>query len=123
MPAGALERISRKSIIGSLFVFGIVCSLPVFGQEPQRAQARQNTAPRQGGTEGARASSAPPFIKVEWVQPSDQKGQVPVVQANIGDPNIGLKQYGPAAKQLLTSSSRRWSPRLWRASRYHSRSR
>ena len=103
MVAGMLDRVSLKSIVGSLFALGLVCSVPVFGQEPQRGQARQNTAPRQGGTESARASSAPPIMKIGWVQPPDQRGQVPVVQENIADRNIELKQYGPAAKQLLTS--------------------
>ena len=100
-----LDRVSLKSIVGFLLVLGIVCSLPVFGQEPQRGQGRQGVALRQGGTESARASSAAPFMKIEWVQPPDQKGQVPVVQANIADPNIELKQYGPVAKQLLTSGT------------------
>ena len=103
----ALVRCAQTAFLprrssGFLFVLGIMCSLPLFGQEPARAGER---TPRQGGTEGARASSAPPFMKVEWVQPPDQKGQVPVVQANIADPNLELKQYGPAAKQLLTSGT------------------
>ncbi len=38
MPAGMLNRVFPKAIVGFLFVLGILCSLPVFGQ----AQARQN---------------------------------------------------------------------------------
>jgi hypothetical protein len=83
-------------LLGALLVIGAAYSSPAFGQGAQ---------PRQGGTESARASSAPPVMRIEWVRPPDQKGQVPVIQANIADPNIELKQYGPAAEKLLTSGT------------------
>jgi hypothetical protein len=44
-------------------------------------------------------------MKVEWVRPPSQTGQTAVVQENIADTNIELKQYGPAAKKLLTSGN------------------
>jgi hypothetical protein len=42
---------------------------------------------------------------VEWVRPASQSAQVPVVQENIADPNVELKEYGAAAKQFLTSGT------------------
>ena len=93
MPDRKLDRV-YKSIVGIL-VLGIVSSASLF------AQAGKQPVP----TEGPRASAAPPILKVEWVRPEDQKGQVPVVQSNIADQNVELKQYGPGAKELLTSGT------------------
>lgn len=94
-----LHRVSLRSIAGLLLAMGMVCGGLVFAQQRGAEQARQ------GGGEGARASSAPPVFKVEWVKPANQTGQVPVVQENISDPNLQLKEYGPAAKELLTSGT------------------
>jgi hypothetical protein len=57
-----------------------------------------------GGAGGARASAATAIFKVEWVRPPSQTGQTAVVQENIVDPNVEMKQYG-AGKQLLTSGN------------------
>jgi hypothetical protein len=106
-----LSRVSIRNILGFLLVLGVVCSALVFGQQPaaeqgagaQRGQGRQ--AAVGGGGEAARTSAAPPVFKVEWVPAPGQKGQVPIVQENVADPNLELKQYGPAAKQMLTSGT------------------
>src|SRR5260370_24259796 len=92
------SRVSLRSISGVLLAMGMVCSGLLLAQQRGAAQA-------QGGGEGARASSAPPVMRIEWVRPSTQTAQVPVVQENIADPNIQLKEYGPAAKELLTSGT------------------
>ena len=92
-------RVSLRSILGILLAMGMVCSGSLFAQQRGAAQAPQ------GGAEGPRASSAPPVLRVEWVRPASQTAQVPVVQENIGDPNVQLKEYGPAAKELLTSGT------------------
>jgi hypothetical protein len=97
-----LNRVSLRSIRfvgGLLLAMGMVCSGLLFAQQRGAAQAQQ------GGGEAARASSAPPVFKVEWVRPASQTAQVPVVQENIADPNLQLKEYGPAAKELLTSGT------------------
>jgi hypothetical protein len=97
-----LNRVSLRSIRragGLLLAMGMVCSGLLFAQQRGAAQAPQ------GGGEAARASSAPPIFKVEWVRPASQTAQVPVVQENIADPNLQLKEYGPAAKELLTSGT------------------
>lgn len=78
-------------------MLGIFCGTLLF---VQGARA-QGAAP----AEGPRASAAPPILTVEWVRPPSQKGPVPVVQENIADPNIELKQYGPGAKELITSGT------------------
>ena len=96
-----LDSISRKVILGLLLALGLICGRTLFAQQNERAQGR---AP-QAAAEGPRASNAPPVIKVEWVRPPSQTAQVPVVQENIADSNIELKEYGPAAKELLTSGT------------------
>src|SRR5580700_5936605 len=93
------NRVFLRPILGFLVTVGMVCSGSLFAQQRGAAQAPQ------GGAEGPRASSAPAVLKVEWVRPSSQTAQVPVVQENIADPNIQLKEYGPGAKELLTSGT------------------
>lgn len=95
--------ISVRATIGLAVVFTVACSALVLAQQP--AQGRGAGGQRQGGTGAARASAAPPFFKVDWVRPPSQTGQVPVVQENVADPNVEIKWYGPAAKQLLTSGT------------------
>jgi hypothetical protein len=93
------NRVFLRLILGFLVTVGMVCSGSLFAQQRGAAQAPQ------GGAEGPRASSAPAVLKVEWVRPSSQTAQVPVVQENIADPNVQLKEYGPGAKELLTSGT------------------
>jgi len=107
------RSVSIKSTMGSLIALGVICSALFFGNQPTAAQGQGGGGQRggggaaAGGGEAARASAAPPVFTVQWVQPQIQvgKGQVPVIQENIADPNLELKQYGPAAKQLLTSGT------------------
>src|SRR5437879_5127420 len=94
-----LHRVSLRSMAGLVLAMGMVCGGWLWAQQRGTAQAQQ------GGGEGPRASSAPPVFKVEWVRPASQTAQVPVVQENIADPNLQLKEYGPAAKELLTSGT------------------
>src|ERR1700726_4296613 len=105
----------------AVVVLGVAGSAFMFAQQPtQRApqdQAQQGQGQARGGQRpgggqaagggqgAARAGVLPLFFKVEWVRPPSQNAQVPVVQENIVDPNVQLKQYGPAAKQLLTSGT------------------
>jgi hypothetical protein len=71
--------------------------------------AAQQAAPAQGrgggGTGAARASAAPLFLDVNWVRPSSQTGQTKVVQENIGNRDLELKQYGLHESCLLTSGT------------------
>jgi hypothetical protein len=107
------ERTWIKSPVGFLGIFGIICGLLIFAQSassrfaPQGAQreGQGRREGRQGGTGAPTVSIAPLFFKVEWVRPPSQTYQVPVVQGNIADTNLELKQYGPAAKKLLTSGA------------------
>jgi hypothetical protein len=105
-----MRCVSIRSIVGFLMVSGIFCSL--FARQPAHAQAQgsggqrgQGQAATGGGGEAPRTSAAPPVFKVEWVPAPGRTGQVPVVPENVADPNLELKQYGPAAKQLLTSGT------------------
>jgi hypothetical protein len=85
-------------IVGVLAVFGIICSAPAHGQGRQGGGGG-------GGTGASRASTAPLFLDVNWVRPSSQTGQTKVVQDNIGDPNLELRQYGTHESCLLTSGN------------------
>ena len=54
----------------------------------------------------AQQASAPPMIfDVNFVRPASQTGQTKVVQDNIGDRNLELKQYGLHESCLLTSGT------------------
>lgn len=55
-----------------------------------------------------RVTVAPLFFKVEWVRPanqSDTKVRYTPVQENMSDPNVEMKYYGAAAKQILTTGT------------------
>jgi hypothetical protein len=97
-----LRCASIRSTVGFPVELAIICGVLLFVQQPTQGQGRG--ARGQEGA-GARVSAAPPFFKVDWVRPASQTGQVPVVQENVADPNVELKWYGPAAKQLLTSGT------------------
>ena len=84
---------------GATIAFAVTCGVLVLAQEPGRAPRAA------GGTGAARASTAAPVFKVEWIQPQGQGGQVPIVQGNVADPNVEVHWYGEAAKHLLTSGT------------------
>lgn len=91
-----------ESTVGFLVILGMVCAMSA--QEPAPAQGRQGgPAQGRGGTGAARASALPMFFDVTFVRPASQTGQTKVVQENIGDPNLELKQYGLHESCLLTS--------------------
>ena len=96
-----------RSTVGLAFVLAIGGSAFVFAQQPAQGQGagRQGRGGAGGGNGAARASTAPAFLKVEWIQAQGQTGQVPIVQGNVADPNIEVKWYGEAAKHLLTSGT------------------
>jgi len=79
--------ISAKTTVGLLGLFGMVCS--AFAQEARPP-----------------ATTAPLAFKVEWVRPRNQedtKSRYVPVQENVSDPNVEMKFYGTAAKQILTT--------------------
>jgi hypothetical protein len=84
--------------LGILGVAGIIWSAPLHGQGRQGGRGG-------GGAGAARASTAPLFLDVNWVQPPSQTGQTKVVQENIGDSNLELRQYGTHESCLLTSGN------------------
>jgi len=100
-----LRIITRRLIPGFLFVLALAYLLPLSAQQGGGQQRTAPETPRQALAEAPRASNAPPILKVVWVRPPEQTAQVPVIQTNIADPNIELKQYGAAAKDLLTSGT------------------
>ena len=87
------------SIASVIIGLGMTCSLSA--QQAAPAQGRQGG----GGTGAARASAAPLFFDVNWVRPPSQTGQTKLVQENIGDANLELKQYGLHESCLLTSGN------------------
>jgi hypothetical protein len=123
-----LRFVSVRSIVGYLAVLGLLCSALVFGQAPAAqgqgrgrggggaaagAAGAQGAAPAAGAARGGGgagqaapgATLAPLFLKVVWVRPPNQTAQVAAVQENIVDTNVEYKQYGKAAKQLLTTGT------------------
>jgi hypothetical protein len=106
-----LRRVSIKSTAGVLAVLGMVCSSLAFAQQaPQRQEQGPGQRAQAGGAGGAGQARpgqivAPLFLKVEWVRPPIQTGQVPMIQENIVDPNVEVKWYGAAAKKLLTTGT------------------
>jgi hypothetical protein len=116
-----LRGVSVKSTVGVFGILALVCSAVVFAQQAPQGQAQgQGRGGRGGGGGAANAAgggaargggggaAAAPIVsvmKVEWVRPEGQTGQVTIVQGNVGDPNLELKKYGKAAAQLLTSNN------------------
>jgi hypothetical protein len=101
-----LRNVSITSTVGFLIALGTICT--VSAQQPAPAQGRQGGQAQGrggGGTGAARASAAPLFLDAKWTQPASQTGQTKVVQENIGDPNLELKQYGLHESCLLTSGN------------------
>jgi hypothetical protein len=95
-----------RSTVGSLVAWAMIVSLPA--QPRVSAQGRQGRqgAPAEGrGAEAPRASTLPMFFDVDFVRPASQTGQTKVVQDNIGDRNLELKQYGLHESCLLTSGT------------------
>lgn len=91
-------------VIGFIVGVGLVCGLSAQQAAPQGRQG--GAGGRGGGGTGApRASAAPLFLDVNWVRPASQTGQTKVVQENIGDPNLELRQYGLHESCLLTSGN------------------
>ena len=79
-------------IIGFIVGVGLVCGLSAQQAAPQGRQGGGGGRGG-GGTGAARASAAPLFLDVNWVRPASQTGQIKVVQENIGDANLELRQY------------------------------
>jgi len=93
--------VTLKSLTGLAVVVAIVGIVTVGlpAQERQGGQAQG----RGGGQGAARASALPLFLDAKFVRPASQTGQTKVVQENIGDANVELKQYGLHESCLLTS--------------------
>ena len=87
--------VSVKTFVGFLAILGMVCS--AFAQQ----------APAGGGVRTA-PTAAPLAFKVEWVRPASQedtKVRYTPVQENVKDPNVEIKYYGAAARQILTTGA------------------
>ncbi len=103
--------LTMKSISDSLAALVMVfCSFAI-AQQTLRAQEQGQARPAQRGRVGGAGQArpgevvAPLYLKVEWVRPPSQTGQVPMVQENVVDPNVEVKWYGAAAKKLLTTGT------------------
>jgi hypothetical protein len=103
-----------RYVVGFLAALSLICCTCASAQDRPAGQPPQGQGQRgQGGQEGRRGAgqarpgevAAPLLFKVEWVRPSSQTGQVPMVQENVVDPNVEVKWYGAAAKKLLTTGT------------------
>ena len=69
------------------------------------AFAQQPAAPAAGARAGGPARTRPPlFFKEEWKQ-NEKGGEHGVGPDAVGNPNLEVKMYGPAAKEFLMSGS------------------
>src|ERR1700730_687265 len=96
-----LRCMSVKTNVGFIVILGMICS--AFAQQAPREQGAAA-----GGEGRQRATVAPLFLKVEWVRPpsqNDTKIRYTPVQENVSDPNLEIKYYGKAAKQILTTGA------------------
>ncbi len=100
-----LRSVSARSTVGVLAVMALACSAGVFAQQAPEGQAQGQGRGGRGGAGRAAAAPIVSVMKVEWVRPEGQTGQVAIVQGNVGDANLELKKYGKAAAQLLTSNT------------------
>lgn len=67
--------------------------------------AQQPAAPAAGPRAGGPARTRPPlFFKEEWKQ-NEKGGEHGVGPDAVGNPNLAVKMYGPAAKEFLMSGS------------------
>src|SRR6202049_2970643 len=97
-----LRSVSVKTTVGFLAISGMICS--AFAQQAPR----EGGAAASGGEARPRATVAPLFLKVEWVRPpsqNDTKVRYTPIQENVSDPNVEMKYYGKAAKQILTTGA------------------
>jgi hypothetical protein len=72
--------------------------------------SRETSAPARVESRGrgpgrAQLTVPPLFFKEEWTRPANEPGQVPVTGANVSNPNLELKVYGPDAKNLTISGA------------------
>jgi hypothetical protein len=93
------RSVSISSAVGFLVALGMIST--VSAQQAAPAQGRQGG----GGTGAARAAAAALILDMKLVRPPSQTGQTKVVQENMGDPNLELKQYGLHANCNLTSGN------------------
>jgi len=80
------------SIVNSLILLSIACS--VFAQQP--AQGGANAAP----AERRRPGPAPLFLREEWKTVTGVPVEHPVNQLAIANPNLEIKLYGAASKDI-----------------------
>jgi hypothetical protein len=53
----------------------------------------------------ARPEVPPVFLKEDFTRPQNERGQVPITQANVASPNLELHVYGKDAKNLTISGA------------------
>jgi len=86
------RRMVIASIVNSLILLSIACS--VFAQQP--AQGGANAAP----AERRRPGPAPLFFREEWKTVTGVPVEHPVNQLAIANPNLEIKLYGAASKDI-----------------------
>jgi hypothetical protein len=85
------------SIVNCLFILALVIS--AFAQQPAAPGAEKGKG---GGGKGKAATRVGLFFREEW-KSDGQEG--PLTQANVANPNLELKLYGPSGKEMLVAGS------------------
>jgi hypothetical protein len=99
------RQIAIPSALASLVVVSVIGIVSAQQPAPGQGTPAGQGQGRGGGTGAPRASALPMVFEVALVRPASQTGQARLVQENIGDPNLELKQYGLHESCLLTSGN------------------
>jgi hypothetical protein len=93
------RRIVMMTLVSLLTILGIVWNaLAQAPSEPPKGSAKQGVA--KAGK--AKQQRPPLFFREEWKQ-LPAGGENPLSQQHVANPNLELKVYGPASKELLVS--------------------
>jgi len=86
------RRVVMASILGSILL-AMACS--AFAQQPG-----QGAAPNAAPAERQRPGPAPLFFREDWKPVAGLPTEHPITQVGVGNPNLELKLYGPASKDI-----------------------
>jgi hypothetical protein len=91
-----MRRNSIRPAVSLLLLSGMLCGVSA-------QQATQEARPAPGPGPRVTVTVPPLFFQEPWQRPPNARGQIPVTPANVSNPNLELKVYGPDAKDLQIS--------------------
>jgi hypothetical protein len=98
-----LRRIFMASTIGAIILAGI--GIGAFAQQGAPPAAAGGKGGKGGGGKGGAKATRPGlFFREEW-KVGEKAGENPATQANVANPNLELKLYGPSAKEIAATGT------------------